>query len=112
MFNCSLQFNSKRKSSAFQVCYLNINMKTLCCYISIEKKLLFQLSLSNFRIPSEDRIRKQWINAIESHQKFDYTISDFRVCQLHFTQSNVFSCTNRTLLSRGSIPTLFDVDKM
>lgn len=61
----------------------------------------------NFSVPSEPNKRKLWIEAIEKHQSFDYYVSKFYVCELHFSEESLRRGGFRTDLKPNVVPTIF-----
>lgn len=58
-------------------------------------------------VPSEPNKRKNWIKAIETHQEFDYFVSKYIVCELHFESDSITKTGSRTDLKRNTVPTIF-----
>lgn len=51
--------------------------------------------------------RQKWINAIETHQEFDYTVSRFFVCESHFTTGSIQRRGKNTSLDANAVPSIF-----
>lgn len=64
-------------------------------------------SVPMFGIPPRPELRRQWINAIERNQEFNYTLYNFRVCALHFIPNQILYRGARCDLKNDAIPTLF-----
>lgn len=62
----------------------------------------------DFRVPSEPSRRKLWIDAIEQFQDFDYYVSKFYVCELHFENGSFRRIGEKTILSPNIVPTIFN----
>lgn len=58
-------------------------------------------------MPSDPIKRKKWIDAIEKHQEFDFSICKYYVCQLHFPDDCIKKAGSRTNLLAGVVPTIF-----
>lgn len=58
-------------------------------------------------VPMQSENRRKWIMAIETHQEFDYTVSRFNVCELHFTADLIQKRGQRTDLKPGAVPSIF-----
>lgn len=64
-------------------------------------------SISMFKVPTEQNMRKKWIQSIEKNQSFDYLCGSYRICELHFNKSDILERGHRIDLKPGSIPTIF-----
>lgn len=60
-----------------------------------------------FSVPCEASKKKLWVEAIEKHQPFDYYLSKFHVCELHFTADSIKRSGQRTVLHPNVVPTIF-----
>lgn len=74
----------------------------------------FGINLTNcihiFRVPSDPTRRKKWITAIETHQEFDYSLSTFYVCDLHFPVECIIKRGARTDLAQNALPSIFTTE--
>lgn len=61
----------------------------------------------HFSVPFEPNKRKKWIAAIETHQEFDYYVSKYYICELHFPADAIRRVGGRTDLQADAIPTIF-----
>lgn len=60
-----------------------------------------------FSVPSDEKRRKAWINAIEKYQAFDSYASKFYVCELHFEDDDIIRNGAKTNLKPNVLPTEF-----
>lgn len=60
-----------------------------------------------FSVPFEPARRQKWIDAIETHQQFDYYVSRYFVCEQHFSVDAIKRIGFRTDLKPNAIPTIF-----
>lgn len=58
-------------------------------------------------VPSDSDRRNEWIKAIEQHQIFNYKISKFYVCELHFSPESIYRNGARVTVKKGFVPTIF-----
>lgn len=58
-------------------------------------------------VPRDPTKGKQWIDAIELHQEFDHSISEYYVCQRHFPDHCVRKAGKRNNLLPGVVPSVF-----
>lgn len=54
--------------------------------------------------------KKLWIEAIEKHQPFDYYVSKYYVCELHFPEEAIRRIGKRTDLLPNVVPTIFTLE--
>lgn len=58
-------------------------------------------------VPNEPNKRNEWISAIGTYQEFDYYVSKFHVCELHFPEGSIRKIGKRTTLQADALPTIF-----
>lgn len=58
-------------------------------------------------VPLSNPNRKLWIDAIEKNQPFDYIVSSYHVCSLHFSLSDIKISGKRKTIISGRFPTIF-----
>lgn len=58
-------------------------------------------------VPMKPEKREKWIQAIEKYQEFDYALSRFFVCELHFQADSIEKRGSRIDLKPGTVPTIF-----
>lgn len=58
-------------------------------------------------MPFSQPARSQWINAIESHQQFDYHVQKYYICSLHFAPGNLNIHGKKKIVLKGRVPSIF-----
>lgn len=56
-------------------------------------------------------VRDKWIEAIEKCQVFDYKVTRFVVCSLHFLPDDILVRGKRRIISQGKVPSIFSNDE-
>lgn len=51
--------------------------------------------------------REKWIAAIETHQKFDYNVAVFSVCEQHFPAYMIIRRGKTSVLKKDAVPSIF-----
>lgn len=66
------------------------------------------MNISKISVPPIGPQRLQWIQAIEKNQEFDYSCSEFDVCNLHFrTEDFINKKGGIQFLRSDAVPSLF-----
>lgn len=60
-----------------------------------------------YRVPKNDPIRGQWINAISTHQAYDLGCIQYPLCQLHFRPSDIIKSGPNCIIKIGNVPSIF-----
>lgn len=96
MFKFIIQVKTSQKS----VLCGSICCAKICIYCDI-------LCVCSYSVPMKSENRNKWIQASEKHQEFDYKVSRFFVCELHFTADSLQKRGLRTDVAPGAVPTIF-----
>lgn len=59
------------------------------------------------RMPISGKLRIQWMNRILRHQKYEFSTSDFFVCEMHFLEENFKEMEPVKALKYGTVPSIF-----
>lgn len=92
-------WNKKGYKDIFQVSFNTFNF--------IDTSLHKFKNTDDFSVPHDPPIRQQWIQQIRRHQTFDDTPISYPVCSLHFKSDEILRNGKRTILKKGSVPTIF-----
>lgn len=64
------------------------------------------------RTPKRGNIRTQWIESIETHQKYDSRSLQYPICELHFDPNDLYRNGALYKHKKGKVPSIFpDIDE-
>lgn len=58
-------------------------------------------------VPAKGELRQKWIDAIQTHQKFDHDALRFSMCELHFRSEDMNRQRLKNHLNKDAIPSFF-----
>lgn len=88
--------NLQKRYCAIVICPNNVG--------TINKEIAF------FRVPTDIEMRNEWVKAIEAVSSTSATSGQFLLCENHFEKNLIKRQKNRTILAKGSIPTILVVN--